>query len=412
MLSANLKPLNSTWSALSWGLLLTDDYYGDTVDHIYWHGRRLSVPDLAVGRLVETPEEIRNTVVDYYKVGKNGFQPETSLVTGYDFLTDSAHATNNVMGTLGLTPSTLLGETWTATSLKKAWTQSATRQDLVSLNAHFEHWNAIPPDESDGLFYTTDISGAIQPPIRTVIWSVGCHSGYSVHDAHSASSTTALDFAQAFAWKRTGGFVGNTGYGLGDTTEIGYSERLSLYFAQELGSRANMPVGVALIRAKQRYAGSAPSGGFSVYDEKALIEATLYGLPMYRVTVPAPEPARSAGTAGTNMVTSRSFSAGQGEQIDYAFSFQFVPHIVPGWGTYYTADSYADTQTNAGRPIQPLVLSDVTRADTTAHGVVLMYAQGTLETPFDPVITAIVTDTSNVEPEFTYDGCCRRFYDS
>ena len=44
----------------------------------------------------------------------------------------------------------------------------------------------------------------------------------------------------------------------------------------------------ALVRAKHRYYNSIAAGGLSVYDEKVLAEATLYGLPMLRVDVPNP----------------------------------------------------------------------------------------------------------------------------
>jgi hypothetical protein len=325
-------------------------------------------------------------------------------VTGYDFLTDSAGATRDLLGNQGVATTALISETWTATDLRNRWTQNPTRQDLASISAHFEHWRAEPASAAAGLFYSSDVSGTTTSPISAVVWSVGCHAGYNVHDAHSASSTSALDFAQAFAWEKTGGFVGNTGYGLGDTTEIAYSEKLMLYFAQELGSQANVPVGKALVRAKQRYVGSAPSGGFSRYDEKVMIEATLYGLPMYQVSVPTPLFIAS-GLGGT-AVGAKTAWLGTPSAVesyeDLAFSFTFDSHAVPGWGTYYTVQGHGDTQASPGRPIQPLVISDVTRSEA-AHGVVLMSASYHTTT-IDPVIATLVTDTSGTEPTFEYDG--------
>jgi len=402
LLSANLQGGNATWAALGWGFLLTDNFYGD-LNPKYWHGHGLYVPDLAVGRLVETPEEIVRLVQHYLASGKNGFNPQTSLVTGYDFLTDSAEATRDLMEDQELVTTALISEDWTATNLKDAWTENPTRQDLASVSAHFEHWNAIPASGSD-LFLSTEISNAATSPIDTVVWSVGCHAGYSVHDAHSANATSALDFAQAFAWEQTGGFVGNTGYGLGDTTEIAYSEQLLLYFAQELGSQEDMPVGEALVNAKQRYVGSAPSGGFSRYDEKVMIEATLYGLPMYQVTVPDPVPVDSsgAGPMGMNVIGHSAASDGESYE-DLTLSFTFEPHNVTDWGTYYTVQGYEDTQASAGRPIQPLVITDVTRSGLTARGVVVVSAEF-YATTLDPVIATLVTDTSKSEPDFAYDG--------
>ena len=59
--------------------------------------------------------------------------------------------------------------------------------------------------------------------------------------------------------------------------EIGYTRNYQEFFE-------------ALTNAKIRYASSATYGGFSVYDEKAMIEATLYGLPMSAVSVPDNQP--------------------------------------------------------------------------------------------------------------------------
>ena len=42
--------------------------------------------------------------------------------------------------------SRLIGETWTANDLRSAWLQ--TRQNVSVINAHFEHWRAIPARRS------------------------------------------------------------------------------------------------------------------------------------------------------------------------------------------------------------------------------------------------------------------------
>jgi len=88
--------------------------------------------------------------------------------------------------------------------------------------------------------------------------------------------------AQSLARKGPGGSA-NTGYGYGMDDSIAYTERVMQLLADKLTSVQGMSVGEALRWAKQRYIGGVPSGGFGTYDEKAMIEATLYGLPMYRV---------------------------------------------------------------------------------------------------------------------------------
>ena len=78
---------------------LTDDPYGD-LDPIAWFNRRLYVPDLAVGRLVESHDEIAAAVSAYLDPNGDGVttdagvMPATSTyMTGYDFMADGATKT-------------------------------------------------------------------------------------------------------------------------------------------------------------------------------------------------------------------------------------------------------------------------------------------------------------------------------
>ena len=50
------------------------------------------------------------------------------------------------------------------------------------------------------------------------------------------------------------GWIANTGYGLGDTTEVAYSERLDALFARKLDG--SLTLGQALALAKQDYIGT------------------------------------------------------------------------------------------------------------------------------------------------------------
>ncbi len=69
--------------------MLGQDAYGST--------RSLSlgavdfpIPELPVGRLVETPDEISGMVATY--LAEPVVTPQSSLVTGYDFISDAATA--------------------------------------------------------------------------------------------------------------------------------------------------------------------------------------------------------------------------------------------------------------------------------------------------------------------------------
>ena len=111
------------------------------------------------------------------------------------------------------------------------------------------------------------------------------------------------DFPSA-ALKQGGNWIGNTGFGYGDSDLIAYSEKLALLFTEALGRDIQdsgdiyigPTIGELLARAKREYIRTAGPGSFGVYDEKVLEEMTLYGLPFIRVKVPNPTDAPYLGS--------------------------------------------------------------------------------------------------------------------
>ena len=125
-------------------------------------------------------------------------------------------------------------------------------------------------------------------------------------------------------------FMGNTGFGLGDTAAVAYSERLNQLFAQRLNG--TMSIGEALEYAKQEYIGDL--GVVSPYDAKVGNEATLYGIPTYRLgtgTPPAaPESRRPTPTRSTGLDRGRLH-----RQADVHAA---PPRLEPAIGSYYSAN--------------------------------------------------------------------------
>ena len=89
--------------------------------------------------------------------------------------------------------------------------------------------------------------------------------------------------------------IAGTGYQYGDTDFLEYSERLYRDLAHELRAGAvgtGVPIGEALAAAKRTYiTGTQDIRGI---HEKAVLEATLFGLPMFGVDLPD-GPHRHAG---------------------------------------------------------------------------------------------------------------------
>ena len=141
--------------------------------------------------------------------------------------------------------------------------------------------------------------------------------------------------------------MANTGYGYGVDDTVAASEQLMLFFTQELGTQDSIAVGQALANAKQRYVGSAVAGGFGAYDEKAMIEATLYGLPMLKVSVPSPQ---AIGGSGVTFGEGPEFSLDGLIGITITVGLQPTRHDTDT-GTYYSVGG--EVQAWPGRPIQP-----------------------------------------------------------
>ena len=233
---------------------------------------------------------------------------------------------------------------------------------------------------------------------QSLIFSMGCHSGLSVSDITIGATTD--DWAQTLSDARSL-YVGNTGYGYGDTKIVAYTEHLMSLFAQQVTSPfdlgdgttvASSTVGQALTWAKNEYVSGLPA--FSVYDEKAVMESTFYGLPFYRVgTTPAPlpepvvnEPVLDAtGTASIQQTV-------QTEGVAGPVSTSFGP-------TYYAnIDEDGDELVIAapGRPIQPKQVSDIsvidpanpTELEQLARGAIVLGMESTYVLEENPAINS------------------------
>ncbi|MFQ5614629.1 MAG: hypothetical protein ACE5H9_21110, partial [Anaerolineae bacterium] len=407
-------------ASMQQGFLLTDNFYGVQGRGLLGRGLSLWVPDLAVGRLVESPDDIA-TLINAY-LNRPVIAIDDVLVTGYDFLTDSAKLIEQTVTSWGLTPDTLIGETWTVTDLDNGWTSYSNPdgRDLVSVNAHFEPWRALPASPSVGytsthLFYNFHITGSTNLT-DSLTFSMGCHSGLNLPDDDvTPVFTDSLgnpfqvnpDFPQALAQKG-GCMVANTGYGYGVDDSPEYSEWLMHLFARFLGSQPNMPVGEALRLAKKHYLGTAPSGGISVYHEKVLLEATLYGLPMLQVNVPSPQPVHNnAITATFGSGSAPLHAASVAQLMSQPVSVTFQPTLEStSSGSYYSLDG--EIQASPGRPVQPRGSISLQPGSglsgLNAHGAVLLSATFTDITDFNPLITRPVTDVTLPEPDLDIGG--------
>ena len=374
------------------GYILSDDPYGD-FDPQPWLSGSLYVPDVGMGRLVETSADVTKAV-DAYIAANGVLNPSSAYVTGYDFLSDAATSIAGSASRLG-SVSSQINDTWTA-SQAATGINGITGNGLVSVNAHYDHYEALPADSFtagtvNNLLNTSQLSAS---KTGTIMFTIGCEGGLNVPDTFVSGPTT--DEAASLAdWPQTATtkgavYTGNTGYGYGDTDAIAYSERVYSYYAANIATKA-MTVGQALMFAKQQYAGELGVAG--VYDAKALEEAVTYGLPMYRIgsggglgAVALP-PLPSGAVSGT--ATTQPLNLG---------SIQTTA-VTDLHGTHWEVPGQAP-QVTQGRPIEPrMTLAYPQTGDQRVHGVVIEGMTSTDTSNVDPAYSTPTVDLSANEPE-------------
>jgi hypothetical protein len=397
---------NEYYGALASSDLLSDNPYLDTRP-VPASGRQLFIPDLVGGRLVEKPDQIVSAITKYES--SNGtLARSTAFVSGYDFVSDGSSLVQSRLDSfLGTPTRTLIDNTWSKTDLFAHAFPTGGPADINDWNGHFDNHQALAANgDRANLITTTDLTG-VHALSGGIFFTMGCHAGFQTTDAIvGGTSPDALDWSEYFAGTGTS-FVGNTGFGLGNTDSVAFSEELMADFAGNLGG--SLSIGEALTRAKQDY--YLGRTAFSSYDEKTLSEAELYGLPMYGVgTAPAAVGATTPGTAASPdpvRGTSSSTSPSQGSLTPLAPTIASVASfdVTPAFSTVQNG-AHGQYLTNAGqvqapnyRPLQPFVTLSATRSGQVAHGVLIDALTSSDVSPFDPDNVRPTLDLTANEPE-------------
>ena len=177
------------------------------------------------------------------------------------------------------------------------------RHDLVFLAGHFSANSALAADYQTQVV-TTELAASSVDLENSIVISAGCHAGYNlVDDDALAGVALPLDWAQAFAQKRAV-LVAGTGYQYGDTDFLEYSERLYRDFAW---SSAPGPPARRSRSARRSPRRSGPTSQTTQdirgIHEKAVLEATLFGLPMFGVDFPTGRTGTPAAVRGASRPT-------------------------------------------------------------------------------------------------------------
>ena len=377
--------------------VLGQDAYGATID-LSVRASTFPIPDLPVGRLVETAAEASRMIEAYESTNGGAIDtPTSALVTGYDFLDDAARAVSadlaagmgsagtvdDVISNSDVAPGALCGVpltaprtlpdcSWDADALRTALLNE--RHDLAFLAGHFSANSTLAADFATTML-ATELDASSVDLENSIVFSAGCHSGYNVVDP-DALTGGSVDWAQAFA-RKGATLIAGTGYQYGDTDFLEYSERIYAEFAHQLRvGTGPVSVGEALARSKQIYLATTPD--IRGLHEKALLEATLFGLPMISVDLPTSGRV-PAPTSGSVIPSTTGFTTNPG----LALGLRSAPlgitptlddHLVeltsdagPVTAKYYSGSD--GVVTNPGEPALPLESRDVTVAGKVLRGV-------------------------------------------
>ncbi|MCC6606866.1 MAG: CSLREA domain-containing protein [Anaerolineae bacterium] len=405
-------------ASLRLGYVLSQDRYGATVE-LSSKIDTLPIPDLAVGRLVETPEQIV-TMLDAYLSTTDGVvdTPDSALVSGYDFLEDAANAIASELSSgLGNPATTLITPRDVAPTDPASWTadQLATlllnnRYDVSFLAGHFSASSTLAADYTTRLL-AADLATSSVDMTNALVFSAGCHAGYNIVNAHGVPGVTAEpDWAQAFASKGVT-LIAGTGYQYGDTDFIEYSERLYLAFSEELRAGTGpVAIGQALSAAKQTYL--AETQELRPLHEKSLLIATLFGLPMLKIDMPAGRGNPSEDISVVGSTTGFTSNPGQALGLTYA-DLTIAPDLtqvaqpldIVGadeptsvTATYLTGSD--GVIVNPAEPVLPLESFNVGVADTVLRGVGFRGGAYTDLPGILPLTGAATTEIRGVHPPF------------
>lgn len=331
-------------SALAGDYSLTDDFYGTSQIQTILETRPLYLPDLAVGRLVETPAEIASAVDKF--LADDQIDLKSVLVVAVD-------------------PPDVTGQRSTATGICKSLEQA--HAGSVDCN-----WRSSGLDKT--AFLNRHLATA--PPFELQVLGVGGnHSAYRVNTNTSVNANelaaSGADLGNALiltsaahgglnvapddpnpqdlpqTYLRLGGvFVGSTGYGaLLSKGAVGFTGSLMNHLVRQVYRAPT--VGKAWVESKQNFWNEIRKP--EELHRKVSHIATLYGIPMYRL----PEKLAGEEFPSVQWRTAIAASAlGVQPAVPMTFTLELPPTKtdVDG-GSYYALEGHTDW--DGAEPGQP-----------------------------------------------------------
>ena len=345
--SLTTLPSNSVKKALSENNFLTDDFYALSEGRV-----------LAVGRLVEKPDEIIKAIdmfFNYYQL-----TPTNVFVTGYDFMYDGSEE---------------CCEEWrkridTTFKYKDKKSSNYVDPDEIiseifnsSISAIFLHANYDEFEVPSGISVKREYLGVeeIRALNGSIIYTMGCHAGLTIPEVKDLSQTVLSNGTIAY--------IAPTGYGLGGIITVAGHERLLEYLTKRIARGEK--VGFAVMNAKNDY--YLDNFNQDKLDEKVIRSLTLYGFPMYAVRLDSSITAMGGDAElEEHSIKDLAYTVSNItlEEATLILKPTFKVYETEN-GTYY---SYQDISTEAGMPILPKATWYFIRGDKEIRGIALRSA--------------------------------------
>jgi hypothetical protein len=276
------------------GHYLTDSVYGDLsyINNGYGANDEL-IPELAVGRLVETPAQI-TTLLGNYIAGNGELANSGKIAIGSADYMDGANMSASHMGYSADT--TLIQSSFSSSLVPPAINA---HNDIVYIGGH-GNYNWMTTGSGQG--FMAGVTGSqgdteeLNDMPNAVVVASGCHNGVNFgnmryHDY--TGNTTYGDFPERFVARGVGIYLGSTGYTwisdartdgspCNEAACTGWSELLATHFLKHLLNDSGTTAGAAYKAAVNEYVGNYSD--FTASDnihQRVLAIATFYGIPNY-----------------------------------------------------------------------------------------------------------------------------------
>lgn len=273
------------------GYYLTDSVYSD-LHYINdgWGVDSTLMPEMSVGRLVETPAQI-SALIDTYLAGNASMSRANLVSIASDDYMDGATSASNSMGP---TADTTLVQDGFLSSLVP--TKINAKHGVVYIGGHGDfNWMTTRKWDQGFMAGSTGTQGNTEELTNldnAVIAAAGCHNGvlfpnltYYNYDG----TTNTGEFPERLANKHVGVYVAATGYtwitlsgSSTNTAYTGYSEKATSLFIQHLLNDGGTTAGKAFQSAVKQYLNDRGVGHLDGGDRRAISIMTFYGIPNYR----------------------------------------------------------------------------------------------------------------------------------